>query len=92
VLHELATQQSQFLGSVGDASFNRQGSALAYTVDATVREGNGLFLRLTPPPAHAGTSLRKDRDHTGKGDTRLKGLAGGTVASGMPTSCDSVVE
>ncbi len=44
VLHELATGRSQFLGSMGDAEFNRAGDLLAYTVDAAVRDGNGLFL------------------------------------------------
>lgn len=44
VLHELATGRSQFLGSVGDASFNRKGDLLAFTVEATVKDGNGLFV------------------------------------------------
>jgi len=44
LLHELATGRSQFLGSVGDAAFNRTGALLAYTVDAPVRDGNGLFV------------------------------------------------
>ena len=44
VVHELATGKSLFLGSVGDISFNRQGDLLAYSVDAQVRDGNGLFL------------------------------------------------
>ncbi len=44
VLHDLSSGRSQFLGSVGDASFNRSGDVLAYTVDAAVRDGNGLYL------------------------------------------------
>ena len=44
LLHDLATGRTQFLGSVGDASFNRKGELLAYTVDAAVRDGNGLFV------------------------------------------------
>jgi dipeptidyl aminopeptidase/acylaminoacyl peptidase len=44
VVHELASGRSLFLGSVGDISFNRQGDLLAYTVDAQIRDGNGLFL------------------------------------------------
>ena len=44
VVHELASGRSLFLGSVGDISFNRQGDLLAYSVDAQVRDGNGLFL------------------------------------------------
>jgi hypothetical protein len=44
VVHELASGRSLFLGSVGDISFNRQGDLLGYTVDAQIRDGNGLFL------------------------------------------------
>ena len=44
VLHNLGTGRSQFLGSVGDIAFNKAGTLLAYTVDATVRDGNGLFV------------------------------------------------
>jgi dipeptidyl aminopeptidase/acylaminoacyl peptidase len=44
IVHELSTGRSLFLGSVGDISFNRQGDLLAYTVDAQVRDGNGLFV------------------------------------------------
>ncbi len=44
VLHDLNSGRSQFLGSVGDASFNRGGNVLAYTIDAAVRDGNGLYL------------------------------------------------
>ena len=44
VVHELASGRSLFLGSVGDISFNRQGDLLAYSVDAQLRDGNGLFL------------------------------------------------
>ena len=44
VVHELASGRSLFLGSVGDITFNRQGDLLAYSVDAQVRDGNGLFL------------------------------------------------
>ncbi|MDB4913359.1 MAG: prolyl oligopeptidase family protein, partial [Gemmatimonadetes bacterium] len=44
VLHDLATGRSQLLGSVGDIAFNKKGDLLAYTVDAALRDGNGLFL------------------------------------------------
>ena len=44
ILFELGTGRSQLLGSAGDASFNRAGTMLAYTVDAQVRDGNGLFV------------------------------------------------
>jgi dipeptidyl aminopeptidase/acylaminoacyl peptidase len=43
VLHDLNAAKSQFLGSVGDAGFNKRGDLLAYTVEATVKDGNGLF-------------------------------------------------
>ncbi len=44
ILYEIATGRSQFIGSVADAAFDRSGSLLAYTVDADVRDGNGLFV------------------------------------------------
>ena len=43
LLHDLNAGKSQFLGSVGDAGFNRKGDLMAYTVEATVKDGNGLF-------------------------------------------------
>ena len=44
LLHDLVTNRTQFLGSVGESAFNRTGELMAYTVDAAVRDGNGLFL------------------------------------------------
>ena len=44
IVHDLATGRSQFLGSVGELAYNKAGTQLAYTVDAAVRDGNGLFL------------------------------------------------
>ncbi len=44
ILHDLTTNRSQFLGSVGDVAFNKKGDLLAYTVNAAVRDGNGLFV------------------------------------------------
>jgi dipeptidyl aminopeptidase/acylaminoacyl peptidase len=44
ILHDLVTGHDQFLGSVGEISFNKKGDLLAYTVDGTVRDGNGLFI------------------------------------------------
>jgi len=44
VLHNLATGRDLLLGSVADISFNKTGSLLAYTVDASVKDGNGLFV------------------------------------------------
>ncbi len=44
ILHELATGRGRLLGSVGDAVFDRAGDMLAYTVDAEIKDGNGLFV------------------------------------------------
>ncbi|MES2522305.1 MAG: prolyl oligopeptidase family serine peptidase [Gemmatimonadota bacterium] len=44
LVHSLETGRTHFLGSVGDIAFNKSGALLAYTVDATVRDGNGLFV------------------------------------------------
>jgi len=44
ILHNLTTGRDQLLGSVGDIAFNRPGDLLAYTVDATVKDSNGLFV------------------------------------------------
>ncbi len=44
ILHTLGTDQALFLGSVGEAAFNVTGDQLAYTVDAAIRDANGLFL------------------------------------------------
>ena len=44
MLVDLATGRSQLLGSVADIAFNKKGDLLAYTVDAAMRDGNGLFL------------------------------------------------
>jgi dipeptidyl aminopeptidase/acylaminoacyl peptidase len=54
VLLDLKTGRFQLLGSVADFAFNRTGELLAYTVDAAVKDGNGLFVydtrngRVTP--------------------------------------------
>jgi len=44
LLVELATGGTVLLGTVGEAAFNIPGTHLAYTVDAAVRDANGLFL------------------------------------------------
>jgi dipeptidyl aminopeptidase/acylaminoacyl peptidase len=44
ILHNLATGRDQLLGSVGDIAFNKAGDLLAYTVDATAKDANGLFV------------------------------------------------
>ncbi|MGH7668646.1 MAG: hypothetical protein ACRENQ_04060, partial [Gemmatimonadaceae bacterium] len=44
IVFDLTSGRSQFIGSVADAAFNRPGDLLAYTIDADVRDGNGLFV------------------------------------------------
>jgi dipeptidyl aminopeptidase/acylaminoacyl peptidase len=44
LLITLGTARTHFLGSVGNAEFNRLGTMLAYTVEAAVKDGNGLFV------------------------------------------------
>ncbi len=44
ILVNLATGRYQLLGSVGDIAFNKAGDLLAYTVDAALKDGNGLFV------------------------------------------------
>jgi len=54
MLLDLRTGRFLLLGSVADYAFNRSGALLAYTVDAAVKDGNGLFVfdarngRVTP--------------------------------------------
>jgi dipeptidyl aminopeptidase/acylaminoacyl peptidase len=43
ILHNLGTGRSLPIGSVAEASFNRKGDVLAYSVDVAVRDGNGVF-------------------------------------------------
>jgi dipeptidyl aminopeptidase/acylaminoacyl peptidase len=44
VLLDLRTGRYQSLGNVADIAFNRTGELLAYTVDAAVKDVNGLFV------------------------------------------------
>lgn len=44
ILYDLGNGRSQLLGSVGDAAFDRAGDMLGYTVDADVKDANGLFV------------------------------------------------
>jgi dipeptidyl aminopeptidase/acylaminoacyl peptidase len=44
VLHDLGTGHDLLLGSVAEASFNRSGELLAYTIDATQRDANALVV------------------------------------------------
>ncbi len=43
-MHDLTNGRDQLLGSVADSAFNKSGVALAYTVDAAVKDANGLFV------------------------------------------------
>jgi hypothetical protein len=61
ILHNLATGRDQLLGSVGDIAFNKAGDLLAYTVDASVKDANGLFV----------LDLRNGRINTLDDDSRL---------------------
>jgi dipeptidyl aminopeptidase/acylaminoacyl peptidase len=60
LLLDLASGRTQLLGSVGDIAFNRKGDLLAYTVDAAVRDGNGLFV----------IDLQNGRTHTLDNDAK----------------------
>jgi dipeptidyl aminopeptidase/acylaminoacyl peptidase len=44
ILVDLRTGKHQLLGSVNDIAFNKKGDLLAYAVDGTVKDGNGLFV------------------------------------------------
>jgi dienelactone hydrolase len=61
IVHNLMTGRDQLLGSVGDIAFNKSGGLLAYTVDASVKDGNGLFV----------IDLKTNRMHTLDNDARL---------------------
>jgi dipeptidyl aminopeptidase/acylaminoacyl peptidase len=58
ILHNLGTGRSLYIGAVGDASFNRKGDILAYSVDGPVRDGNGVFAIDLP----TGRTLPLDND------------------------------
>jgi dipeptidyl aminopeptidase/acylaminoacyl peptidase len=44
ILLDLKTGSYQLLGSVGDFAFSRTGELLAFTADAAVKDGNGIFI------------------------------------------------
>ncbi len=54
ILLDLRTGSFQLLGSVGEFAFNRSGELLAFTAEAAVKDGNGVFIfdsrngRVTP--------------------------------------------
>ncbi|HEY9227131.1 MAG TPA: prolyl oligopeptidase family serine peptidase, partial [Gemmatimonadaceae bacterium] len=80
ILHDLNTNRDQLLGSVGEISFNKKGDLLGYTVDATPRDGNGLFVldlrngRVNPLDNDARVYSRLTWNETGTALAVLKGV------------------
>lgn len=80
LLVDLRTGQHQLLGSVNDIAFNRTGDLLAYTVDATVKDANGLFVfdtrsgRITALDTDAKHYSRLTWNEDGDAIAVLKGL------------------
>ncbi len=79
ILVDLRSGHHQLLGSVGDVSFNRTGTLLAYTVDAPIKDGNGLFVfdtatgRVTPLDNDAKSYSRLAWNEDGTAVAVLKG-------------------
>jgi len=71
-VYNLSTGKAQLLGSVGDAEFNKAGDLLAYTVDAAVKDSNGLFL------IDLSTSRASALDNDAKSYNRLEWNEDGT--------------
>ena len=80
ILFDLRTGRHQLLGSVADFAFNRQGDLLGYTVDAAIKDGNGLFVldtrrgRITPLDNDAKHYTRLQWNDDGNALAVLKGL------------------
>ena len=80
LLVDLRTGRHQLLGSVADSAFNRTGDFLAYTVDSTVKDGNGVFVfdtragRITPLDTDAKVYNRLTWNDEGNALAVLKGL------------------
>jgi len=80
ILLDLTTGRHQLLGSVADIAFNRTGELLAYTVDAAVKDGNGVFIfdtrngRITPLDNDAKNYSRLAWSESGKAVAVLKGI------------------
>jgi dienelactone hydrolase len=80
ILHDLANGRDQLLGSVGEISFNKKGDLLAYTVEATPKDGNGLMVldlasgRVIPLDNDARTYARMTWTDAGTGLAVLKGV------------------
>ncbi|MCX6560369.1 MAG: prolyl oligopeptidase family serine peptidase [Candidatus Aminicenantes bacterium] len=58
ILLDLGSGRHQLLGSMGDFAFNRTGELLAYTVEAGVKDGNGVFVF----DARSGRAIPLDND------------------------------
>jgi dipeptidyl aminopeptidase/acylaminoacyl peptidase len=80
ILHDLASGRDQLLGSVGEIGFNKKGDLLAYTVEATPKDGNGLFVldlatgRINPLDNDARTYARMTWNDAGTSLAVLKGV------------------
>ena len=66
ILHHLQDGMDELIGSVSAAEFNRPGTAMAYTVAASDRDGNGLFVETI-----GGTWTRRTLDNARADYTRL---------------------
>jgi dipeptidyl aminopeptidase/acylaminoacyl peptidase len=79
-IHNLQTGRDHTLGSVGDSSFNKTGELVAYTVDAAVKDTNGLFVldlrsgRLSPLDNDARRYNRLTWNESGTALAVLKGV------------------
>ncbi|HEY4305094.1 MAG TPA: prolyl oligopeptidase family serine peptidase [Gemmatimonadaceae bacterium] len=80
ILHDLVSGRDQLLGSVSEVSFNKSGDLLAYTVESTPRDGNGLFVidlksgRVNPIDNDAKVYSRLTWNDAGTGLAVLKGV------------------
>jgi dipeptidyl aminopeptidase/acylaminoacyl peptidase len=80
ILLDLGTGRHQLLGSVSDIAFNRTGELLAFTVEAPVKDANGLFVfdtrsgRIVPLDNDAKQYRRLTWNEDGNAIAVLKGL------------------
>ena len=77
ILVDLRNGHHQLLGSVGDIAFNRTGTLLAYTVDAPIKDSNGLFV------FDAGTGRITALDNDAKSYARLAWNEDGTAVAAL---------
>jgi dipeptidyl aminopeptidase/acylaminoacyl peptidase len=80
ILHNLSNGRDRLFGSVGESAFNKSGELLAYTVDAAIRDGNGLYVadlasgRVDPIDNDAKIYTRLTWNDAGTALAVLKGL------------------